>query len=95
MRNFFRFIAVFFGTPRRAATTIGVMVLAAIVEKFFPGILGEYAYRMVRATVVPVAGAVLRVLCEILGPFLQPILTLAIIAFGFKVMFGRGKKGGR
>ena len=92
MRMFFSFLRVLFGTPRRAAITIGVMVLCAIVEKFFPGVLGEYAYFAVRATVVPVFGAVLRLACELLGPFLQPILTLAIVALGFRVMW-RGFRG--
>ena len=92
MRTFVAFLRVLFGTPRRALATIMVMVVCAIVEKFFPGLLGEYTHFAVRATVFPVVGAVLRVLCEILGPFLQPILTLAIVALGFRVMW-RGFRG--
>lgn len=87
MRNFFRFIAVFFGTPRRAIATIGVAAWASVIEQLFPGVLGESVYRMVRAIVGPVFGAVLRVLCEFLGPFIPFILAGLVIALGFRVMF--------
>lgn len=92
MRVFIALLRAFFGTPRRALATIMVMVACAIVEKFFPGVLGEYAHFAVRAMVVPVVGAVLRLTCELLGPFLQPILTLAIVALGYRVMW-RGFRG--
>jgi hypothetical protein len=92
MRTLISFLRVFFGTPRRAIATAVTMVLCAIVEYFFPGVLGEIAYRMVRVTVVPVGGAILRVLYETLGPFLQPILTLAVIIFGFRMIW-RGFRG--
>lgn len=85
MRHLFRVLAGLFGTPRRAAITIGVMAWAAVIEQIFPGFLGNFAYRLIRSVTVPILSAVARLLCE-LWPLVEMGLVVLFIIIGCLVM---------
>ena len=88
MQRIWRTLLFFFGTPLRGGVTGGVFLFCTIVEHFKPGLLGGLLYKVLMGPLVPIGEAVGRVLCEVFLPLLEPVLTLVIVVFGLRVMFG-------